>query len=103
MTIVQSGFPLALSMPFLLATWIAFVDRRRSAVSHDDGTRPTAATGNISPAKAGPGVAFVDLEAALCEAVVAVESVACRRWVRIELALGVSMAVPVDPRALRTA
>jgi signal transduction histidine kinase len=98
MTIVQSGLPLALSIPLLAATWIAFVGRRRSAVRHNDGTYVTAATGSINATSD-----FVDLVAAIHEAVLAAESVANLRWVRIELALEASMAVLVDPGVLRTA
>jgi hypothetical protein len=103
MTIVQSWLPLALSMPFVLATWIGFVDRHRCVVSQDNGTYATVATGNIDPAISCFDATFVDLEIALCEAALAVEAAARARWVRIELALGASMTVPVDPRTLRTA
>ncbi len=62
MTIVQSGLPLALSIPFLLATWIGFVDRHRCVVSQDNGTYATVATGNIDPAISCFDATFVDLD-----------------------------------------
>ena len=93
MSIVQSGLPLALAMPFILAAWIALVHRQRVSMSQT-GPYATAETGGADP---------VDLEAALREAVIAVDSVARSRWVRIEVAAGAPMAVPVNPSALRTA
>jgi signal transduction histidine kinase len=103
MSIVQSGLPLALSMPFILAAWIAFLHRQRDAKWPEVTPDVTAELRQDDTDAVGGAAAAVELEAALQEAVFMVDAAARSRWVRIELAIGVPMAVPANPSALRTA
>jgi hypothetical protein len=101
MSIVQSWLPLAwlplaLSTPFILAAWIAFRQRQRT-------TDPQVEALEADPLDLCLVSPAVDLDAALREALVAVAPVARSRWVRMELAVGAAMIVPVDPGALRMA
>jgi signal transduction histidine kinase len=103
MSIVQSGLPLALSMPFILAAWIALMHRQRATTSQGNTPYAAVENGSADPVDTGFAVAALDLEAALREAMVAVNSTARTRWVRLELAVGGATSVRVDPSALRTA
>jgi two-component system, cell cycle sensor histidine kinase PleC len=99
MSIVQSGLPVALSVPFILATWIAFMHRRRVAARPGTGQYAAVGAGGLNPGDACFAAATVDLEAALRKAAEAANSSARLGWVRIDLALGAAMMVPVDPTA----
>jgi signal transduction histidine kinase len=103
MGIVQSGLPLALSMPFILATWIAFMHGHRAITRHDTTLSQTFESGQVDPADFRLTAASVDLEAALRDAVGTVAAVGRSRWVRIELAVDAAMTLPVDPNAFRMA
>jgi signal transduction histidine kinase len=102
MSIVQSGLPLALSIPFILAAWIAFVHRQQTTASPVGPYAPVE-TGGADPVEPSLEAAFVDLEAVLRDAMAAVEAEARSHWVGLELAGGVAMTVPVNPSALRVA
>lgn len=95
MGIIQSGLPLALSVPFILAGWRGFVHRRRSVVSRS--AAPCRA------AEVGFAAQTIDLEASLRAAVEEVGAVARAHWVGLELAMGAPMTVHTDPGTLRTA
>lgn len=105
MSIVQFALPLALSMPFILAAWIAFVHRQRAVLGLGVTAAASAELSPGDPVDARIAATEVDLEAVLREAVALLESPARSLWVRIELALGtmVPMTVPVNPGVLRTA
>jgi len=100
MSIVQSGLPLALLLPFILAAWIAFLHRQQAAMSEGTSLPAMAEIGPEDPVGTWFAGAGADLETALRDALVAVESVARLRWVRIELAVGSTMTVPVNPGTL---
>jgi hypothetical protein len=104
MSIVQSGLPLALAMPFILAAWIwiVFLHRQRATACQAGPYAPVEA-GGVDPVDDGLVAASVDLEAALRDAVLVVEAVARSRWVRMELAVGPAIPVPMDPSTLRMA
>jgi signal transduction histidine kinase len=100
MSIVQSGLPLALSIPFILAAWIAFLHRQRVTACQETPYPPIEANG-VDPLDIYG--ASADLDAAVREAAAMVDSVACSRWVRLQLSVGAPMTVPVDPSTLRIA
>ena len=102
MSIVQSGLPLALSIPFILVVWVAFVHRRRLTAQRSPFHAETEKAGG-TPAEPALAPRSADLEVALREALVAADPVARSLWVRMELAVDAAMTVPVDPDALRIA
>jgi signal transduction histidine kinase len=102
MSIVQSGLPLALSAPFILAAWIAFLHRQRPTTCPESPYPPVEAN-EADLLDLYLGSVAVDLDAALREAAAAVEPVACSRGVRMELAVGAAMIVPVHASVLRMA
>jgi signal transduction histidine kinase len=103
MSIIQSGLPLALSVPFILAAWIAF--RRQHRASTGQGAMPdaTGEAGLADPVDIRIASAAADLEAALRQAVESVAAAARSRWVRLELAVAMRMTVPMSPGVLQTA
>jgi signal transduction histidine kinase len=102
MSIVQSGLPLALSTPFILAAWIAFLRRQRATACRDTPYPRVEANGaDLLDLCLGSGA--VDLDAALREVAAELDPAACLRWVRVQLAVGAAMIVPVDPSVLRMA
>lgn len=102
MSIVQSGLLLVLSIPFLLAARMAFLHRQRAFACEARRFAPAEVSG-ANAAAPGLAAASDDLEAALRDAMVAVEAVARSHWVRMTLAAGAAMTVPVNPNALRIA
>jgi signal transduction histidine kinase len=102
MSIIQSGLPLVPALPFLVAAWIAFMHRQRLTAGPDTARCAAAAIGDAD-GNLGHGAEGGDLEAALYEAVAAVDAVARARWVRIELAVAPAISVTMDPGALQTA
>lgn len=102
MSIVQSGLPMALLAPFILAAWIAFVHRQR-ATACPESAHPSVEANEADLLDLYLGSAAVDLDAALREAAAAVEPAACSRAVRMQLAVGAAMIVPVHPSVLRVA
>jgi len=105
MSIVQSGLPLALSMPFILAAWIAFVHRQRAAMGQRATPDATSERSPDDPVDTCIGGAAVDLEAALRQIIISVNSAARLRSGRIELAVGAGLplTVQINPSALWTA
>jgi signal transduction histidine kinase len=102
MSIVQSGLPLALSMPFILVVWVAFLRRGRVTAQRNPSYGETEAVeGPPSDLISAPP--SVDLEVAIREALIAADPVARSLWVRMDLAVDAAMTVPVDPGALRIA
>jgi signal transduction histidine kinase len=99
MSIVQSGLLLAVLMPFLLITWIGFGHRHRSTVEQDY-TTYTAFEDDPTDQRFD---AISDLNAVLRDTVLAVNSLARSKWVRIESALQTPIIVPMNADALRTA
>jgi hypothetical protein len=77
MSIVQSGLPLALSIPFILAAWIAFLHRQRVTACQETPYPPIEANG-VDPLDIYG--ASADLDAAVREAAAMVDSVACSRY-----------------------
>ena len=103
MSIVQSGLPLALSMPFILAVWIAFLHRRRVTAYRNPPHAETAGGGGTLSDLILAAAPSVDLEVALREALAAADPVARSLWVRMNLAVDATKTVPIDPGALRIA
>jgi hypothetical protein len=99
MSIVQSGLLLAVLIPFLLVIWIAFGHRHRFTVDQDY-TTYTAFEDDPTDQCFD---AISDLNAVLRDTVLAVNSLARSKWVRIESALQTPMIVPMNANVLRTA
>ena len=74
MSIVQSGLSLALSMPFVLAAWIARMRRPPATLGQDDMANAMAETGLADLVGPCPVSASVDLNVILRDAAVAVSS-----------------------------
>jgi len=103
MRIVQTAMILALCAPFVIAIWIAFVHREPATVSGSPGQHRIAGSAGVIPIAARFEAEPVDLEAAIRDAVAAIDPLARQHCVGIDLAVAAPMTVQVDPGALGTA